>query len=102
MRSESQMKFEVTLSRELKQFENATDYLYGLISNCPVDYKVSFEDVYIPSNDGDLLVEFMGKTCKCVRRAIVTLVGEYGLDEVESFFGNKQDHILVSIGYIYD
>ena len=96
------MQFVVTLSRELRQFENATDYLEDVISKCPVPFTVAYDDVYIPSKEGSMLVQFQGKTCKCVRRAVVTLSGEYGLEEVEGFFGNLQDHINVSIGYLYD
>ena len=96
------MRFDITLHRELRQFENATDYLEDIISRCPIPYTVVYEDVYIPSSEGGVLIQFEGKTCKCVRRAIVTIFGELGLDDVEGFFGNHQDHIMVSVGYLYD
>ena len=101
-RIELPMQFIVTLRRELRQFENATDYLEDVISKCPVPCSVVYDDEYIPSKEGGMLVQFEGKTCKCVRRALVTITGEYGLNEVQDFFGNQQDHITVSVGYLYD
>lgn len=101
-RIEGPLQFVVTLHRELRQFENATDYLEGIVSKCPVKFTVVYDDIYTPSTDGGMLVQFGGEQCKCIRRATVTLQGEYGLDDVEGFFGNQQDHINVSIGYLYD
>lgn len=103
MMFESPLNFQVTLSCELRQFENAQDYFDDIISKCPVPIQlVEYEDVYIPSESGSILIEYQGKICKCVRKAIVYLQGEYGLKEVEDFFSGQQDHIRISVDYLYE